>query len=111
MLLFGFVRCRRFRRCILGDGRLNRRCIGVGFAIGLCFGDLCLYGLCICFGDRRFFGFFLIFVVIVRAGFGDFVAAGEMAALKAEQARLAGEVAELRAIVARIAGELGIDPT
>jgi uncharacterized protein YceH (UPF0502 family) len=41
----------------------------------------------------------------------DFVAAGEMAALKAEQARLAAEVAALRAIVARIAGELGIDPT
>jgi poly(3-hydroxybutyrate) depolymerase len=33
-----------------------------------------------------------------------------MAALKAEQARLAGEVAELRALVMRMATELGIDP-
>ncbi|MCO5124909.1 MAG: YceH family protein [Rhizobacter sp.] len=41
----------------------------------------------------------------------DFVAAGEIAALKAEQARLATEVAELRALVTRMAAELGIDPT
>jgi uncharacterized protein len=40
----------------------------------------------------------------------DFVASGEIAALKAEQARLAAEVAALRALVARIAGELDIDP-
>lgn len=46
----------------------------------------------------------------IAADADDFVAAGEIAALKAEQARLAGEVAALRAIVARIAGELGIDP-
>lgn len=40
----------------------------------------------------------------------DFVAAGEIAALKAEQARLSSEVAALRATVARISSELGIDP-
>jgi len=40
----------------------------------------------------------------------DFVAAGEIAALKAEQARLAAELGELRALVVRMAGELGIDP-
>ena len=40
----------------------------------------------------------------------DFVAAGEIAALKVEQARLRDEVAALRATVARIAGELGIEP-
>ncbi len=40
----------------------------------------------------------------------DFVAAGEIASLKAEQARLREEVAVLRATVARIAAELGIDP-
>ena len=38
------------------------------------------------------------------------VAAGEIAALKAEQARLAAEVAELKALVLRMAGELGIMP-
>ncbi len=43
-------------------------------------------------------------------GADDFVAAGEIAALKAEQARLAAELAELRALVVRMAGELGIDP-
>jgi uncharacterized protein YceH (UPF0502 family) len=37
------------------------------------------------------------------------VSAGEIAALKAEQARLADELAELRALVQRLAGELGID--
>lgn len=48
--------------------------------------------------------------IAMSADAPDFVAAGEMAALKAEQARLATEVAELRAVVARITGELGIDP-
>ena len=38
---------------------------------------------------------------------GD-VSAGELAALKAEQMRLAGEVAELKALVQRLASELGI---
>ena len=37
------------------------------------------------------------------------VSAGEIAALKAEQARLADEVAQLRALVQRIGAELGID--
>jgi uncharacterized protein YceH (UPF0502 family) len=37
------------------------------------------------------------------------VSAGEIAALKAEQARLADELAQLRALVQRMAGELGID--
>lgn len=37
------------------------------------------------------------------------VAAGELAALKAEQARLSTEVASLRALVQRMAGELGIN--
>ena len=46
----------------------------------------------------------------VAADAVDFVAAGEIAALKAEQARLAAEVAALRALVARMASELGIDP-
>lgn len=36
------------------------------------------------------------------------VSAGELAAIKAEQMRLAGEVAELKALVQRLAGELGI---
>ena len=36
------------------------------------------------------------------------VPAGELAAIKAEQMRLAGEVAELKALVQRLAGELGI---
>ncbi len=36
------------------------------------------------------------------------VTAGELAALKAEQTRLADEMTELRALVQRIAGELGI---
>jgi uncharacterized protein YceH (UPF0502 family) len=40
----------------------------------------------------------------------DFVAAGEVAALKAEQARMAADLADLRALVVRMAGELGIDP-
>ncbi|MBE2243233.1 MAG: YceH family protein [Burkholderiaceae bacterium] len=46
----------------------------------------------------------------VAADAEDFVAAGEIASLKAEQARLREEVAALRATVARIAAELGIDP-
>ena len=37
------------------------------------------------------------------------VSAGEIAALKAEQSRLAAELAELRALVQRMASELGID--
>ena len=36
------------------------------------------------------------------------VGAGELSALKAEQARLAAEVATLRALVLRLAGELGV---
>ena len=43
------------------------------------------------------------------AGTGDeSVSAGEIAALKAEQARLAAEVAELRALVQRLSSELGL---
>jgi uncharacterized protein YceH (UPF0502 family) len=38
------------------------------------------------------------------------VGAGELVALKAEQARLAREVADLRALVQRLARELGVDP-
>ena len=45
-----------------------------------------------------------------QAGPDDFVAAGEIAALKAEQGRMAAELADLRALVVRMAGELGIDP-
>ena len=37
------------------------------------------------------------------------VSAGELAAIKAEQMRLAGEVAEIKALVQRLAGELGIN--
>ena len=37
------------------------------------------------------------------------VSAGEIAALKAEQARLAAELAQLRSLVQRMAAELGID--
>jgi uncharacterized protein len=44
------------------------------------------------------------------AGVGQGVSAGEIAALKAEQSRLAAELADLRALVQRIAGELGIAP-
>ena len=50
-------------------------------------------------------------VVLPSAAQGDAaigVTAGELAALKAEQTRLADEVTELRALVQRIAGELGI---
>ena len=36
------------------------------------------------------------------------VSAGELSALKTEQARLAAEVATLRALVLRLAGELGV---
>ncbi len=39
----------------------------------------------------------------------DAVSAGELAALKAEQARMADELTELRALVHRMANELGID--
>jgi hypothetical protein len=39
---------------------------------------------------------------------GESVSAGEIAALKAEQTRLAGEVAELKALVQRLARELGV---
>jgi uncharacterized protein len=38
------------------------------------------------------------------------VSAGELAALKAEQTRLAAEVTELRALVGKMAAELGIQP-
>jgi uncharacterized protein YceH (UPF0502 family) len=48
--------------------------------------------------------------VAAHAGPDDFVAAGEIVALKAEQARLAAEVSALRGLVMRMAGELGIDP-
>ncbi len=37
------------------------------------------------------------------------VGAGELAALKAEQARLAGEVEQLKTLVLRLAAELGVD--
>jgi hypothetical protein len=40
---------------------------------------------------------------------GGSVSAGELAALKAEQSRLAAELSELRALVLRMAGELGIE--
>ncbi|MDE2398839.1 MAG: YceH family protein [Burkholderiales bacterium] len=40
---------------------------------------------------------------------GQSVSAGEIAALKAEQARLAAEVAELRTLVERLARELGVE--
>lgn len=47
--------------------------------------------------------------VVAAAGEGaGSVAAGEIAALKNEQARLAAEVAELRALVDRLAKELGL---
>lgn len=39
------------------------------------------------------------------------VSAGELAALKAEQSRLAAEVADLRALVERLARELGVSAT
>ncbi len=41
---------------------------------------------------------------------GQGVSAGEIAALKAEQKRLAEELAELRALVQRIVADLGIAP-
>lgn len=41
---------------------------------------------------------------------GAGVAAGEVAALKAEQARLAAEVEQLKALVQRLARELGVEP-
>jgi len=40
----------------------------------------------------------------------DFVAAGELAALKANQARMQTELEALRALVDRLCGELGISP-
>ncbi len=49
-------------------------------------------------------------MMALPSGADEFVAAGEIAALKAEQARLAAELAQLRALVTRMAGELGIDP-
>jgi uncharacterized protein YceH (UPF0502 family) len=39
------------------------------------------------------------------------VAAGELAALKAEQARMAAELATLKTLVARLCAELGVDPS
>jgi hypothetical protein len=45
-----------------------------------------------------------------RASSGEGITAGELAALKAEQTRLAAEVHGLRALVLRMAAELGIDP-
>ena len=47
---------------------------------------------------------------VAGADDGGGVSAGEIAALKAEQTRLAAELAELRALVQRMARELGIDP-
>ena len=45
------------------------------------------------------------------AGGGDYsVTAGELSALKAEQAAMAAELASLKALVQRMARELGIDP-
>ena len=44
-----------------------------------------------------------------HADAGSSVAAGELAAIKAEQTRLAAEVAELRALVQRLSRELGVD--
>jgi len=46
-----------------------------------------------------------------QVGADDFVGAGEIAALKAEQARMAAEIAELHALVVRMAQELGISTT
>ncbi|MGI9154857.1 MAG: DUF480 domain-containing protein, partial [Rubrivivax sp.] len=40
---------------------------------------------------------------------GTDVSAGELAALKAEQARMAAELAQLKALVQRLCGELGIE--
>ncbi len=42
---------------------------------------------------------------------GEAVSAGELSALKAEQARLTQELADLRALVLRMAADLGIDTT
>ena len=47
--------------------------------------------------------------VAIAASGDDFVASAEIAALRAEQARLAAEVAALRELVTRMAAELGID--
>ena len=46
--------------------------------------------------------------VLAAAGDGS-VGAGELAAMKAEQARMAAELAELRALVQRLARELGVE--
>jgi hypothetical protein len=40
---------------------------------------------------------------------GADVSAGELAALKAEQARMAAELEQLKALVQRLCGELGIE--
>ena len=47
-------------------------------------------------------------MVTAHVGGGESVAVGEVAALRAEQTRLAAEVATLRALVQRIARDLGI---
>ena len=47
---------------------------------------------------------------VAGAAWGADVSAGELAALKAEQARLAAEVVELKALVQRLCNELGLDP-
>ena len=47
---------------------------------------------------------------VAGAIWGVDVSSGELAALKAEQARLAAEVMELKALVQRLCMELGLDP-
>ena len=49
------------------------------------------------------------FDAVVASAGDSGVSAGEIAALKAEQARLADELAQLRTLVQRMAAELGID--
>jgi uncharacterized protein YceH (UPF0502 family) len=46
-----------------------------------------------------------------RIGAASSVAAGELAALKAEQARMAAEIAALKTLVSRLCAELGVDPS
>ena len=46
-----------------------------------------------------------------RAAGAFSVAAGELAALKAEQARMAADIVALTALVARLCAELGVDPS
>ncbi|MFM8768199.1 MAG: YceH family protein [Rubrivivax sp.] len=48
---------------------------------------------------------------VAGATWGADVSAGELAALKAEQARLAAEVLQLKALVQRLCNELGLDAT